>query len=219
MTALRILLVDDHRVIRDGIKSYFEDGDAFEVVAEANDGIEALALLQEHPVDLVLMDINMDNMDGITACKEISKLYPHIKILALTMMTESQYIKKMMNSGASGYMLKNCDEKEVKYAIGKIMAGEHYYSQDVTQIILGSISKQPPPPKSRFIVETPLTEREKEVLELILKEFTNKEIAETLYISMRTVDAHKRNLLEKTGSKNLAGLALYAVNRQLFEDI
>ena len=217
--AIRIMLVDDHKVIRDGIKSYFDDDEAFEVTAEASDGGNALEKLQYGNVDVVLTDINMDGMDGVTLTKEISNTFPHVKVVAFSMLAEPHYIKQIMNNGGSGFLLKNAGEAEIKKALHLVEKGEAFYGEEVTRIIMENLAKRKKPKKSRWIQETPLTGREKEVLGLILKEYTNKEIAEELYISIRTVDAHKRNILEKTGSKNLAGLALYAVNMHLFEDI
>ncbi len=218
MYPIKIMLVDDHKVIRDGIRSYLEEDYHYTVVAEASNGYMALEALKENEVDIVLIDINMDEMDGITATKEISILHPDVKVIAMTMLNENQHIKKMMSAGASGYLLKNCSEEEIKAAINTVMKEENYYCHEVTNIVMNNLSRKKKTKTSRFVVETPLTDREKEVLKLILMEMSNKEIASELFISMRTVDAHKRNLLEKTGARNLAGLALYAINKQLFEE-
>lgn len=221
MSSVKILLVDDHKVIRDGIKFYLESEDnLYNVIGEASNGQKALDFLKEQSVDLVLLDINMDEMDGITCAKEIKTLYPETKIIALSMLNENHHIKKMINAGASGYLLKNCDEEEIKSAIKTVMNNGTYYSPQVTETIMNSLGKKKTKGSSSgFINEFPLTEREKEVLELIVKEFSNQEIADKLFISLRTVDAHKRNLLEKTGAKNIAGLVMFAINNQLFEDI
>lgn len=216
---MRILLVDDHRLIRDAIHSYMEGDAEYEVVGEASHGQEAIRTLEETEVDVVLMDINMPIMGGLECTKEITKRWPKIKVLTLTMMSDNQHIKQMMGAGASGYVLKNCTEKELKKAIKTIYEGDTYYSSEVTEIVMTNLMKNNPTKTSNLVVDMPLTEREKEVLELIIKEFTNNEIADKLFISNRTVDAHKRNLLEKTGAKNIAGLVMYAINNQLFEDL
>lgn len=218
MTPIKILLVDDHKMIRDGLKSYLEDDDQFEIVDEASNGKEAMEKLGQISAEVVLTDIMMPEMDGITLCKEIANTHPDKKVIALTMMGERQYIKQMLNNGAQGYILKDCSEEEIKRAIRQVYEGKSYYSEDVTDIImedLRGIKK----PKSNVVMEMPLSDREKEVLHLIIKEHSNQEIADKLFISVRTVDAHKRNLLEKTGSKNVAGLVLYAIERKLFSDI
>lgn len=211
------MLVDDHKLVRDGIRSHLEIIEQYQVVVEAANGKEALELLKTNEVDLIVMDINMEEMDGISCTREVLRLYPDKKILALSMLKENQFIKQMLAAGASGYLLKNCDEDELKKAIDNIMAGGSYYSPQVTKVIMNSLHSKHAKPKSSTVI--PLTTREKEVLRLILKEYSNKEIAQELFISQRTVDAHKRNLLEKTGAKNIAGLVLYAINQQLFDDL
>ncbi len=216
---MKILLVDDHRLIRDAIRSYMEDDADYEVVGEASQGQEAIRTIEETEVDVVLMDINMPIMDGLECTKEIVKRWPHIKVLTLSMMSDNQHIKQMMGAGASGYVLKNCTEKELKKAIKTVYEGDTYYSAEVTEVVMLNLMKNNNTKTSNLVVDMPLTEREKEVLELIIKEHTNNEIADKLFISNRTVDAHKRNLLEKTGSKNIAGLVMYAINNQIFKDL
>ena len=218
MKPLKILLVDDHKMIRDGLKSYLEDDDRFEIVSEAANGKDALSQLQNIDADIVLTDIMMPEMDGISLCKEITQTFPGKKVIALTMMGERQYIKQMLNNGASGYILKDCSEDEIKAAIMSVSEGRPHYSQEVTEIIMDDL-RGVKKPKSNVVMEMPLSDREKEVLHLIIKEHSNQEIADKLFISPRTVDAHKRNLLEKTGAKNVAGLVLYAIERKLFDDI
>ena len=217
---IKIMLVDDHKLIRDGIRSNLSGIDRYQIVAEAEDGKAALALLQYTAVDLIIMDVNMLGMDGISCTKEIIERHPEKKVLALSMLNENQFIKQMLSAGASGYLLKNCTEGELQTAIDTIMEGGTYYSPQVTKIIMNSLrGKHSTHQASKTSLAIPITDREKEVLRLILKEYSNKEIAEELYISPRTVDAHKRNLLEKTGAKNIAGLVLYAINHQLFEEL
>jgi len=211
------MLVDDHKLVRDGVKSYLERNNNYKIVAESANGKEALELLKTTKVDLIIMDINMDVMDGITCTKKITSLYPEKKVLALTMLNENQYIKQMLAAGASGYLLKNCDETELTTAIDSIVKYGTYYSPQVTKTIMGGFSGNKDKPAKG--VQIPLTDREKEVLKFILKEYSNREIAESLFISPRTVEAHKRNLLEKTKSRNTAGLVLYAVNNHIFDDI
>lgn len=216
---MRILLVDDHKLIRDALKTYMDDDDEFNVVGEADNGQEALILLKTLVVDVVMLDISMPVMDGITCAKEIRSLYPDIKVLALSMMNDSQFIKQMLATGALGYILKNSGEEEIKKALRKVHGGETYYSAEVAETVMQNMMKGGIKRSNKLVVDLPLTSREKEVLHLIIKEFTNQEIADELFISPRTVDAHKRNLLEKTGSKNIAGLVLYAIEKNLFEDL
>lgn len=216
MEVIDILIVDDHKMVREGIKSVLENEDNFKITGEASNGTEALIFLGKSKIDIILTDISMPKMDGVALMKEIAEKYPEQKVIALTMMGEGQHIKQMLKAGAKGYLLKNCGSRELTSAIRKVHQGETYYSHEVTQIIMEQLSGKK---TGRLSVEIPLTDRELEVLHLILKEYSNQEIADTLFISPRTVDAHKRNLIEKTGSKNIAGLVLYAVEKRLFEDI
>ena len=218
MNTIDILLVDDHPMIREGLKSLLQKEEDFNIVGEAGDGLECLEFLKDREVDIVLTDLNMPNMDGIALNHELKEQHPDIKVIALTMMGESQHIKQMLAEGALGYLLKDCGQDELIRAIRTVNQGGTYYSPEVTNIILNNIRKVKST-SDRLATEMPLTDREKEVLHLIIKEKTNQEIADELFISIRTVDAHKRNLLDKTGSKNVAGLVLYAIDRQLFDDI
>jgi len=215
--SIKIILADDHSMIRQGLKAFL-DKDGFEVVAEANNGIEALDLLKTTEVDVLVTDMMMPEMDGIELCKAAIKAYPEIKVLALTMMNENYNIKKMLAAGAKGYILKDCTQEELRTAIETVGQGNTYYSQEVTTIIMEGLSGQPKP-KKRLVTEIPLTNRETDILHLICKEKSNQEIADELFISNRTVEAHKRNLLDKTGCKNIAGLVLYAIERKLFNDL
>lgn len=208
-----LLLVDDHQMIRDAIKYYFEKDEMHEVKAEAGNGLEALQCLQGDQYDVVITDINMPEMDGIELMEELNKTYPQQKVLVLSMLDDAVYINKMIALGANGYILKNAPKEELCKAIKHIMRGDNYYSKEIYQTIIESIAGKKP--KQRLSLEISLSKREKEVLQLIVKEFSNKEIAEKLFISIRTVEAHKRNLLDKTGAKNIAGLVMFAVERNL----
>ena len=216
--AIRIVLVDDHPMVREGLKSFLTKEADFDIIGEAGDGQECLDFLANNSTDIVLTDLNMPVMDGLELNGELKIHHPDVKVIALTMMGESQHIKQMLADGALGYLLKDCRPDELTNAIRTVNGGGTYYSPEVTNIILNNIRKVKST-SDRLATEMPLTEREKEVLHLIIKEKSNKEIADELFISIRTVDAHKRNLLDKTGSKNVAGLVLYAIDKQLFDDI
>ncbi len=211
--ATKLLIVDDHRLIRQGIAQFLENDEKYVISGEAADGLDSLEFLENNSVDLILADISMPHMDGIELTKEVTKRYPDVKVVAITIMNDNIHIKKMLNAGAKGYVLKNCSESELKKAIDTVMAGDTYYSPQVTETVMSSMNK-----KSRHD-NMKLTTREKEVLELIVKEHSNQEIADKLFIGLRTVDAHKRNLLEKSGAKNIAGLVVYAINNNLVSDI
>ncbi len=219
MKKMSLIMVDDHKMIRDGLKSFLASGDEFDIVGEADNGQECLDLLKDIKPDVVLTDLNMPVMDGMELTKQITEKYPEVKVVVLTMFDESQHVKQVLADGAQGYLLKSCTEEELKLAIRNVGNGGTYYSTEVTNIIMNSVRKVKTKVDSRLTIEMPLTEREKEVLHLVVKEFSNHEIAEQLFISVRTVEAHKRNLLDKTGSKSVAGLVLYAIDKQLFEDL
>lgn len=209
----KILVVDDHQIIRDGIRFYFEEDEEFVIQDEAENGEEALKLLENNEYDIILTDINMPKMDGIEFMKILRENHPDQKVLVLSMYNEAGYINKMIALGANGYVLKKSDKAELVAAIKKVLGGEDHYSDEVYKTIIGNIAGRKP--KERLTLETELSEREKEVLVLIANEYTNQEIADKLFISIRTVETHKRNLLEKTGCKNVAGLVMYAVERNL----
>ena len=217
MSKIKILIVDDHQIVRDGIKLYLEKNPDFDIVAEADSGEEAVRLLKNIDVDLVMVDINMKGMSGIETTQQIMKDHPQLRVLALTMHNDYQHIKSMMDAGASGYVLKSCDEEEVVGAINSVINDEIYYSKEVAQTVMNNMAKKRK--KATHEIMTPLTPRELEVYKLILEEMSNQEIADKLFISVRTVEVHKRNLLEKTGAKNSTGLVLYAIKNELFDSI
>lgn len=216
MANIRIAVVDDHEIVRDGIKILLEDEPGFEIVWEARNGKEAVEFCSEKEIDLAIMDITMPEMDGIEATKLIKEKHPDVKVLALTMLSEDQHIRKMIKAGASGYILKSSGKEELIKAINSIINGQHYFSDDATQAILQELVN-PVVTKVSDPEEVDLTDRELEILKLIVDEYTNQEIADELYISVRTVDAHRRNLLQKTGAKNTAGLVKYAIKNKLFD--
>lgn len=218
MQKIKVFLVDDHKLIRDGIKAHLEEAQDFEIVGEAADGQEAINKLKETTADVVLMDINMDGMDGISCTQILSQELPELNVLALSMLAENQHIKEMIKAGAKGYLLKTATEQEIKQGIRAVYQGQNFYSAEVTQIVMNNLGTTNRKKRSRFDPLAPLTSREKEVLALIIKEYSNQEIADELYISKRTVDAHKRNLLEKTGAKNVAGLVVFALNNQILDN-
>jgi DNA-binding NarL/FixJ family response regulator len=216
--SINILIADDHKIVRDGIKRYLNNDNNFNLLYEASNGREAYDFLKDNQVDVILSDLNMPEMDGLELTEKVVKEYPDTKVIILTMMDEPHYIKKLMGSGAEGYLFKNSGVDEVKQAIRKVAAGETYMSQEVTESLTNYVikRKQSNPKYNKFGFNVELSERELEVLELIIKEYTNQEIADKLYISVRTVDAHKRHMIEKTGSRNLAGLIMYAIAHELF---
>lgn len=218
MANIKIGIVDDHKIVRDGVKVMVEDHPGFDIICEAENGKEAIEQCANQNLDVLIMDITMPVMDGIEATRVIKENHPDIKILALTMLSEDQHIRKMIKAGASGYILKNSGKQELIKAIESIIEGKHYFSNDATQAILQELVT-PDVNKVNDDDDVHITEREREVLKLIVNEFTNQEIADKLFVSVRTIDAHRRNLLQKTGAKNTAGLVKYALKNKLFTNI
>ncbi len=213
---IRLLVVDDHYLIRDGICSVLNKQDDIIVVSQAGNGLEALNILEKDSFDVILMDIQMPVMNGIDATKEIMTKFPGQKIIVLTMNKEHGYISKMLQAGAMGYVLKDADQGELISAIKAVIDGHNYFSPKVTSIMMESLlpHKEGKGGKDDFPVED-LTPRELEVLKLVAEELTNHEIADKLFISIRTVDTHRRNLMQKLGVKNTAGLVKYATKHDI----
>jgi DNA-binding NarL/FixJ family response regulator len=212
---IKVLIADDHKVFRDGIISILEKEEDIDVVGEAGDGREVMDLLDKVQPDVILMDIAMGNAGGIEASNLIKTQFPKIKILALSMHNESTYIVKMLEAGAKGYLLKDAGGKEMIRAIRVVNEGNTYYSGEVSAAIIEHLTKGTKPKEKKEGI--PLSKRELEVLQLIAEEFTNPEIAEKLFISIRTVDTHRRNLIEKLAVKNTAGLVKYAIRNGIIE--
>lgn len=209
---IKILLADDHKMIRDGIKSMLDHNDAVDIL-EADTGKKALEVCRMTPVDLIIMDINLPEYSGIEVAKRVKEQFPDVKVLALSMMDQDEHIRRMIEAGASGYILKSSGIEELEEAIRTVMNGEHYFGKGATDVILKDLVDSKGKRKTAGSDE--LTNRELEILGLICEELTNKEIADKLFISTRTVDAHRRSLLQKTGAKNTAGLVKYALQNKL----
>lgn len=215
---IKVLLVDDHQIIRDGIKALLKDSNDVQVIGEAENGKECLDMIARMKVDLVIMDVNMPVMNGVEATQHIIKMYPEIPVLCLSMHDEVEYISKMLQAGAQGYLLKNSGKHELINAIHRLAAGEKYFSSEVSYAMMMSyIGGSGTPAKSAPKANVQLTKREIEIISLIAGEMTNQEIADKLSISLRTVDTHRRNLLQKLGVKNTAGLVRYAMQNNLLQ--
>ena len=212
MEKIRIIIADDHQLFRNGLKILLNAFPEFVVAGEASNGNEFLKILGTTKADIALMDINMPEMDGIEATRKGLKLCPEISIIALSMYGEEEYYYKMVDAGAKGFLLKDSDISEVKEAINAVIKGGSYFSQELLHNVIQKIKHRENESKSAN-----LSKREKEVLLKICDGLSNQEIAETLFISKRTVDKHRANLLGKTNSKNTASLILFAIRNKLIE--
>lgn len=216
MEKIKILVADDHQIFRDGIKSLLAGEENIEVVAEAGDGEEVIEQVKNRPVDEVLMDIHMPNMNGVEASKLLKRHYPDIKILALTMYDDDNHILEILEAGAQGYLLKNTNKNELISAIKALAGGNSYFTEVVSHKILLQLKRvRKQRIKKGKDPNMPLTEREIEVLRLIAEGLTNTQIADKLFISHRTVDTHRRNLLRKLHVSNTAGLVKYAYQHNM----
>jgi len=214
MSKISVFLVDDHHLVREGFKAILTSmSDSITICGEAINGqhlIRQLATADSLP-DVVLMDVIMPDMNGIKATEILNRDYPSVQVMALSMIKKSMHIKQMLKAGARGYILKDCNKQELLNAIQKVNEGDTYYSSEVARQVMHHLSKP------KFNSPIYLTDRELQVLELIANDYSNSEIAEQLCISRRTVDAHKQNILRKTGVKSIAGLMVYAIKNDLVD--
>jgi len=206
---IRLVVTDDHPVVKEGIETGLEGQNKIELVAFVGNGIELMDLLEREKADVILMDINMPGMNGIEATQEVKKKYPGIKILCFSQYDERRFVRQVLKRGANGYLLKNAPGKELIQAIFTVFKGDLYLSED-----LPNIFDENPKRKSRFSFPQ-LTKREIDVLNEICEEKNNQEIADSLMISHNTVETHRANLLLKVGVKNTAGLVKWALENQI----
>lgn len=206
---IRLIITDDHPVIRDGIKTILTNEKEVKLVGCASNGIELMAMLENIETDVILMDINMPGMNGIEATKLVKSKYPNIKILSFSQYDEKRFIKQMMKNGANGYLLKNSSAGEMVNAIKIAHGGGIYMSKE-----LPNVFDVKPKPRSNYLFPD-LTAREIDVLKEICLEKTTAEIAETLFLSPNTIETHRANLLLKVGVKNTAGLVKWAIENEI----
>lgn len=206
MEKIRTVIVDDHKIFRESLTYVLESQANINVIAQANNGREFLSTLTHTKPDIVLLDIEMPEMDGVEASREALKLHPDLKILVLSMHKDEEFYSAMIDLGVKGFILKESDTQEVIKAIDEIVKGSLYFSQE---LLLGLLKKR----KDNVCLE--LTTREQEVLALIAKGLSNVEIGEKLFISARTVEKHRAELLLKTESKNSVSLVVYAIKNGL----
>jgi len=213
MSTINILIADDHQIMIDGIRDMLDKEPAYTVKAEANNGQAAYERIVENPEQyhLLLTDISMPLLSGTDLCKMVKAQFPHIQVLILSMYDNPAAVKEAVFAEADGYILKNAGRGELLKALQKIVAGGTYFAQDIVPIIYRQYNKQ----KLQDQQLSQLSAREKEILSLIVKEFTSEEIAEKLCISKKTVDNHRANILEKANCKSTVGLVKFAIKAGL----
>lgn len=215
---IKLLICDDHAVVRSGLKMLLHGRYNIEVVGEASEGDEAIALVETCQPNVVLMDLSMPHgKDGMTASKELKEKYPHVNILILTMHDDEQYLFQAIKVGASGYILKNAPHEELVGAIDAVARGEAYLYPSATKLLMHEFLQQKSNEPIYDQAYHQLSEREKEVLSWLAKGYANKEIAQALFISVKTVEAHKSNVMEKLGIKTRPELIKYALQKGLLD--
>ena len=221
---IRIILADDHTILRNGIRSLLVAEADLEVVGEASNGAELLDLLEDTPADVVLMDVNMPVLDGVATMPLLLERFPDAKVLVLSMLDHPSYVARMLDAGALGYVLKNATINEITHAIRMVAAGHQFLCTEIGLAMLyktvsqiNALSSNSPTASTddQGYINTELTPRELEVLKLIAAGLTNGEIADKLFTSKRTIETHRQNIISKTKAKNTAALIKLAVSRGL----
>lgn len=208
---VRVMIVDDHKLVRAGIKALLAQIPGLEVVSEADNGRQALSYLSSHEVDVVLMDIAMPELNGIDATSFIKQKYPLIKVIILSMYSNAEYVGRALRAGASGYLLKDAVPVELELAINSVVAGGTYLSPSVSHHVVENFLTG----QERVQDVDRLTPRQREIWQLIAEGCTSKEIAAKLGISVKTVETHRQQLMEKLGAHDLAGLVRKAITSGL----
>lgn len=211
MSKIKILIADDHKILRQGIRSLLSSQGDFEVIGETSDGPETLKETFKLKPDVVLMDIGMPNLNGFEATRQIKKKLPEVKVLVLTMYQDDEYVLQALQSGASGYVLKDVAVEELVSAIRAVNNDQYYLSPSISRTVIDAYLRKTE--KGEREPSDLLTAREREIVQLIAEGYTNKEIAAKLYISVKTVDAHRSHIMEKLDIHDVAQLVKYAIRK------
>jgi DNA-binding NarL/FixJ family response regulator len=210
MQQIKLAIADDHKIFRNGVKAVLDDIDGFDVVLEASNGAELIEGLSKKQPDVILMDIKMPQMDGIQATSFIKKNFGQMKVLALSMYNEDSYILDMMRAGASGFLVKSAEPEEIIEAVKTVYERDYYFNGHLSISLIKRLSATSEQPN---IVQSKVefSDREKDILKLVCQEYSNQEIADRVFLSVRTVEGYRARLFEKTKSKNLVGLVIFAI--------
>jgi two-component system, NarL family, nitrate/nitrite response regulator NarL len=205
---VRVVLVDDHRIVLDGLISLLESDPGFVVLAALGSGEELLEFLKKDLPDIILTDYSLPGISGLELTRAIKRSHPQIKIVALSMHDEAHLVRNMLKEGVDGYLLKNIQQFELKNALRQVILGMPYVSPEITKLLMHDLNN---PAEGQGL----LTERERDILQLIAQEFSNKQMAEKLFISERTVETHRKNIFRKTNTTSIVGLIKYAYEHKL----
>ncbi|HZH55142.1 MAG TPA: response regulator transcription factor [Sphingobacteriaceae bacterium] len=215
---ITIMLAEDHPIVRNGIKMLLDTQDNMRVIGEANNGREVLELLESGVMpDILMTDISMPEMDGVALTEVIAERFPAVKVIVLSMLNSTQNVAQAFHAGAQGYLVKNISYDEMLFAIQHIHRGRRYLCEELSMLLLDKLYKQSDlhAQSDKLIQEVDLSDRELEILQLIGEGFTNMEIADRLFLSKRTVEGHRQNLIDKTGARNSPELIKFAVKNGL----
>jgi len=215
MDKIKIAILDDHQMLIDGLKALLVNEKQFEITGVYTNAKTALELIAKNVPHIVLSDINMPGMDGIAFTRELRKNHPSVKVLALSMFGEKSTISEMLDAGASGYILKNTGKEELIAALQKIASGGMFFSDEVSAEMMKAMSERGQKKEEESKVH--FTEREKEIMQLIAREYSNAKIGETLFISERTVETHRKNIFRKANTKTVIGLMKFAIEHKLID--
>ncbi len=205
---VKVVLVDDHRIVLDGLVSLLESDPDFVILAALGTGEEVIEFFKQEQPDILLTDYSLPGISGLELTRAIKRDYPKTKVVALSMHDEAHLVKSILKEGVDGYLLKNIQQFELKNALKQVMLGMPYVSPEITKLLMHDLNN---PAEENSL----LTERERDILRLISKEFSNKQIAEKLFISERTVETHRKNIFRKTNTTSLVGLIKYAFANNL----
>lgn len=208
---IKVAIADDHEIFRNGLQNILSRIENVQLVGSSVNGAELLELVQNTDIDIVLMDIKMPEIDGVEATRKVLAIKPEVKIIALTMFGDEDYLQEMIKAGAKGFLLKNITGKTLNYALEIVFSGGNYYSEELLVFFTRKYIQESQPEKD----DVRITRREAEILRLVSEGLSNQEIADKLFISKRTVDGHKNSLIVKTGSKNIVDLLIYSIKRGL----
>lgn len=210
---IKILLADDHKIIRDGLRALIDNEEDMEVVVDALNGRDALSLAKVYNPDIIIMDINMPDLNGIDATKMILKENPDVKVIALSIHSTTKFVKEMLKAGVSGYLVKHCAYEELAKAIRIVMNGKQYLSSEIVGVVMDDYASTFSSNKNT--VFSTLTPREREILQLVAEGLKSDQIASRLFISVKTVSTHRRKIMKKLNLNSIAGLTRYAISEGL----
>lgn len=211
---VKILIVEDNQLFREGLKSLLASNTGYELIAEAKDGLEALRLARKIQPDFILLDISMPRLNGISVIKEIKSVYPDIKILALTIHESDEFVLQTFDAGANGYCVKDCSRQELQIAIQTVLEGRTYISPQIADQVMEGYLESSKKLKKKTDWDT-ITRREREILKLVAEGYKNRQIADLLHISIKTVEKHRANIMRKLDLHNASELTAYAIDKKL----